>query len=136
MTTLTEFCLDAVYFPRSPWTVVRWWEQRRLAFNAAVGAAGIVTLGVCALLIGLPPLQIIVPFVLGYALVANLCYSVGALADLAARRIGGLEYAVVGPTLFRYGFVFSVGLTLLPIPVMVIGWTLRMLFGHHGAGAT
>ena len=31
----------------------------------------------------------------------------------------------VGPVLFRYGFVFSLGLTLLPIPLVVAGWLLR-----------
>jgi heme/copper-type cytochrome/quinol oxidase subunit 4 len=31
--------------------------------------------------------------------------------------------------LFRYGFVFSVGLTLLPIPLAVVGWVFRLVFG-------
>jgi len=29
--------------------------------------------------------------------------------------------------LFRYGFVFSMGLTLLPIPVAVLSWVVRFL---------
>ena len=36
-------------------------------------------------------------------------------------------YAPVGPALFRYGFAFSVGLTLLPIPLAILSWGVRLL---------
>ena len=32
------------------------------------------------------------------------------------------------PALFRYGFVFSVGLSLLPIPVAALSWLVRLIF--------
>jgi hypothetical protein len=34
---------------------------------------------------------------------------------------------VPGPALFRYGFVFSLGLTLLPIPLIVLSWIARLM---------
>ncbi len=126
MTALTELFFDTVYFPRSGWAVVRWWEARRPLYNAAVGGTGLVTLATLALLQALPPLAVVVPIVAVYALVANLCYSLGSVVDLLARRVGGPDYAPVGPTLFRYGFVFSVGLTLFPIAIGTLWWVIHL----------
>lgn len=127
MTALTEYFCEPVYFPRSAWDVVRWWETRRAVYNASVGAAGLATLGVLAVVGMLPPMPFALAMVGAYALAANLCYSLGAVADLAARRMGDASYAAVGPVLFRYGFVFSVGLTLIPIPVVLLAVVAKLL---------
>jgi hypothetical protein len=37
------------------------------------------------------------------------------MAELWIRKTLGREMEPVGPTMFRYGFVFSIGLTLFPI---------------------
>jgi len=121
MSALTRYFFDTVYYPRSAWHVVGWWERRRASYNAAVGACGLVTLAVLALLGLAPPARVLAVLVPAYALAANVCYSAGALVDLLARRVGGPDWAPVGPTLFRYGFAFSVGLTLLPIPMGAVG---------------
>ena len=73
------------------------------------------------------PFRIPALAIVAYALMANLCYSLGPILDGFIHRRWGPEYAVVGPTLFRYGFVFSVGLTLLPIPVSMLLWFARLL---------
>jgi len=65
--------------------------------------------------------------IVAYAVLANLCYSGGAAAELYIRRRWGDGYAVVGPAMFRYGFAFSVGLTLLPIPLALLDWMIRAL---------
>ena len=118
------------FFFRSPcaaepttWSVIEWWEARRLPYNLAVGAAGLVSL--CAL--GLVSLLLDgarffpVPWqpIVAYAVAANVCYSAGPIADLYVVKRWGAEYAPVGPALFRYGFVFAVGLTLLPLPLTI-----------------
>jgi len=56
-----------------------------------------------------------------------VCYSAGAAAELYIRRRWGDGYAVVGPATFRYGCAFSVGLTLLPIPLALLDWIIRAL---------
>ena len=127
MTALARYFFDTVYVPRSSWSVVRWWEARRLSYNLAVGSAGVLTLGTATVLHGPPPLPALGISVLVYGLVANLCYSLGPIADLAARRWGGAAFAPVGPALLRHGFVFSVGLTLLPIPFLVLARVLDLL---------
>jgi hypothetical protein len=111
------------------WTVVNWWESRRAVFNLTVGAAGVLSLllvNAFALLpphpaiLRVPPLAILV-----YAVMANLCYTLGPIVDVAIHRRWGPTYAAIGPTIFRYGFVFSLGLTLLPIPLAVLSWVVR-----------
>ncbi|MDH4044224.1 MAG: hypothetical protein OEY20_11640 [Gemmatimonadota bacterium] len=135
MTALTRFFFDPVYAPRSAWSVIGWWEGRRSAFNLAIGGAGVLTLTVLNLFAALPPYGMwfgfpLVPLAV-YALLANVAFTAGPIADLLIRRAWGNRYAAVGPTLFRYGFVFSVGLTLLPIPLAAALWALRLvrLFG-------
>ena len=131
MTALTRFFFDQVYAPRSAWSVVGWWERRRSAFNLAVGAAGIATLTTVNLFALLPPYGtwLGVPWipVAIYAVLANVGFTAGPLADLVVRRLWGHQYSAIGPALFRYGFAFSVGLTLLPIPLAAIEWGLRVL---------
>lgn len=136
MTALTQIFFDTVYFPRSPWTVVRWWEARRPVYNLAVGATGIVTLTVVGLAGLLPPLVGVVAVVAVYGVLANLCYSAGPLLDLLARRVGGPDYAPVGPTLFRYGFVFAIGLTLFPAMIATLFSLVRIALwlGRGGVG--
>ena len=58
--------------------------------------------------------------VLAYGVLAHVCCSVGPVAERRARRVGGRAFAPVGPTLLRYGFAFSVGLTLFPLAIAVL----------------
>jgi hypothetical protein len=136
MKAVDKFFFTPLYFPRTVWSVLRWWEARRPLFNVAVGTAGLFTLGVVGALSRLPPrpggtvdLAGLAGGILIYGVLANLCYSLGAPADLLLRRLLGERAAAAGPVLFRYGFVFSVGLTLLPIPLAVVGWVFRLVFG-------
>jgi hypothetical protein len=101
------------------------------SINLSVGSVGLLSLGTVALIARLPPHPggFPVPWVgvLVYAALANLCYTLGAVGDLVLRRVLGHRAAAVGPVLFRYGFVFSLGLTLLPIPVAALGWLVSWL---------
>jgi hypothetical protein len=131
MTALTRFFFDPVYAPRSAWSVIGWWERRRSAFNLAVGGAGLVTLAAMNLFATLPPhgrwFGVPLAGVVVYGVLANVCYTVGPAVDLFIRRTWGNQYAAIGPTLFRYGFAFSVGLTMLPIPLAAIDWAFRLV---------
>ena len=133
MSALTRFFFTPVYAPSSMWSVVDWWESRRAVYNFTVGAAGILSLVTVTLLAWIHPHP--VPFrmpaapILLYAFMANLFYTFGSVADVFIHRTWGPEYAPVGPAMFRYGFVFSVGLTLLPIPLAVMAWFARLIFG-------
>ena len=62
--------------------------------------------------------------VVAYGIAANVCYSFGYLMEWLLDRLWGDEVAPVGPTLFRHGLVFSVGLTVLPIGIAWVGYLL------------
>jgi hypothetical protein len=118
---------------RTPLSTIRWWESRRLVFNQAVGVAGVGTLGITSLVGSLPPNSLIMPLdmmLLGVAVfiaLVNLCYTFGWVTELLARVVWGRSAPELGPLLFRQGMFFSIGLTLLPIPLAVIGWGVRIL---------
>ena len=127
MTALTRYFFHEIDVPRTSWEVVRWWERRRPAYNAAVGAAGLATLAVLTLVFGPPPLVPLLLMVGAYAVAANVCYTLGPVLDILARRWGGPAWAPIGPALLRHGFTFAIGLTLLPIPMLVFGWMANLL---------
>ena len=130
MTALTEFIFPAPA-SRSVGSIVRWWESRRLAYNAIVGTTGAFTLVVghlIALLPPNPPFEV-VPWqiVVVYGVMANVCYTFGEVAESVLHRLfrGGLLPA--GPTLWRMGLTFSVGLTLFPVLMVCFFWGLRIV---------
>ena len=131
MSQLTEFLYpDLPDRHRPALSVVRWWESRRPAFNLVVGGAGLVTIAVMTLLLALPPYGTfaVIPWqpVVAYAVLANVCFTLGPVVELALRRLCGDRLLPVGPLLFRQGLVFSVGLTLLPTILAGAYWALRV----------
>jgi hypothetical protein len=131
MTAVTRFFFTPVLETQSVFSVINWWESRRMVYNVAVGTVGLLSLAAMGLFAVLPPhadnIMFFWPAVLLYGVLANLCYSLGPLADLVIRRVWGERYAVIGPVLLRYGFEFSIGLSLLPIPVAALGWMIRVV---------
>ena len=120
--------------------IILWWEARRLFFNIAVGLAGLMTvftLLISALIaeklvhepFGWPdsPLFAIIGVVL-YALVANICYTGGWLAELISREVWGDKAGSFAEIAFTLGLVFSFLLTLLPGAVAVFAVTARFVF--------
>jgi hypothetical protein len=132
VTAVERYFFTPLYYPRSSWSILTWWESRRFLFNLCVGSAGLLSLGMAALIGRLPPHPGGFPIpwggVLVYGVLANLCYTLGPASDLVLRRTLRDRAPAVGPVLFRYGFVFSLGLTLLPIPLAVLGWLMRWFF--------
>jgi hypothetical protein len=137
MSQLVEALYPLPDVRRTPLSLLRWWESRRLFYNKVVGGAGLVTLAGVSIVSALPPhpLPFGDPFsdpglLIGaavYGILANGCYSMGWLLELAAQRLWGRRAPDVGPLLFRQGLIFSVGLTLLPILLASIVWVLRVI---------
>jgi len=131
MTAVEKYLFTPLYYPESTGAVLRWWEARRPFFNICVGAAGLLSLATISLIAHLLPLGGPFPVswrvVILYAVMANLAYLLGPAADLALRGVLGDRAPAVGPVLFRYGLVFSIGLSLLPIPLAVLGWLISLI---------
>ena len=131
MGTLTRFFFRAPYSAPRTGEILRWWESRRLTYNLTLLAAGTITVGTVYLMELLTPGRARFPnllVVLVYAALANLFYTLGPLVDTLIMRLGGREYSEAGPMLFRYGFVFAVLLTLLPIPFVAFMMVLGRFF--------
>ena len=134
MTALAQLLFPVPDVRRSPATLFAWWERRRLVYNLIVGSAGLVTLTALHILSLLPPyvrFDAPWPLVILYGVCANLGYSLGFAIEALLERMYGQDVAPVGPTLFRHGLVFSVGLTLFPIAIATMSWfvmAVRHLF--------
>ena len=115
---------------RTTFSLLTWWESRRLKFNAIVGGTGLFTLLVVYIISFIPP-SARIPLdwrpIAVYAVLANICYTFGWVIEALAQRMWGEKCPKFGPALFRQGLAFSVGLTLLPILLMSFTWAVRSL---------
>jgi len=128
MTLISDVLFPPADYRRTTYSLLTWWESRRLTYNICVGGAGMFTLVILRLISWLPPG---VPMmwdwrpIAAYALMANACYSFGALLEIVAQRVWKEKAPAMGPALFRQGLAFSVGLTLLPILIFSVAWLVR-----------
>ena len=100
--------------------IIKWWEKRRLRYNLIVGASGLVTLGLHALVHGLQGGTL--GAVAAVGIFANVAYTLGSIAEVTVNNLWGRKVLPVGPVLFRQGVLFSAGLTLvLPTIIITIG---------------
>jgi hypothetical protein len=133
MSDLVEALYPLPDIRRTPLSLLKWWESRRLFYNKVVGAAGLVTLAGASILSLLPPHptlvslpELLIPALI-YGVLANGCYSAGWLLELLARAAWGRRAPDLGPLLFRQGLIFSVGLTLLPLLLFGMAWVVRLV---------
>ena len=130
MTALTSVLFPEPTLRRSPSAVIGWWERRRPLYNAVVGATGLVTVSVLSVVLG--PMMFVQPGtwigITAYGVAANLCYSLGAPTELLLERWLGRETYGLGPALFRYGLIYSVGLTLFPLALGAFAVIAKLLF--------
>ncbi|MEX2282655.1 MAG: hypothetical protein WEE89_09255 [Gemmatimonadota bacterium] len=134
MTDITEFLFPAPA-PRTVGGIVRWWESRRLKYNLMVGAAGLTSTAVVAILTFLPPdahgmqgpIGEFLPIAVVFGVAANICYTLGPMVELMLEKLWGRRALPTGPTLFRMGLTFSVGLALLPTLIAGFDWAFRIL---------
>ena len=138
--------VNELFFPlpavrRTPLGILMWWESRRLIYNAIVGATGLVALGIIGGISLIPPGLGPHPLppligILAYGAAANICYTLGPAVEIGLQMIWKDKVLPVGPTLFRQGLGFSIGLTLLPIMVVSAVWVLRLGSWFLGGSGT
>jgi hypothetical protein len=135
MDELHDTAIARLFFPApvrhsGALSTLLWWERRRAAFNAAVGGAGLVTFSAFALASLWPGTGIrileMLPGVLIFAVLANVCYTSGWLVESLMRLVWKERAPLAGPLLFRQGVIFSVGVTLLPLVVLAIALGMQV----------
>lgn len=121
MNSLTEFL-----FPeparRTPGAILGWWEKRRLAYNVAVGAAGAISMVAITIVASIGQGRFFMPWqgAVAFGTLANVCYFFGPAAELLIHKLWGRTMLPTGPSLFRMGLTFSVGLALLPVLLLTL----------------
>jgi hypothetical protein len=122
MSALVEVLYPVPDVRRTPLSLLRWWESRRLLYNQVVGGTGLFTLAVLSVIgpEGGPPLAMMVQAAAVYGMLANVCYTSGWVLEMLAHWAWGRRAPRVGPLLFREGLIFSVGLTLLPVLLAIL----------------
>lgn len=130
--------LGDFFFPnpaeRDVGSIIRWWERRRLPYNAIVGTAGLATISLLSLVFGPPGGAagfgaLVAPVAL-YGLMANVCFTMGWMLEALFHKLWGRDVLPVGPPLWRAGLIFSVGLTLVfPALLVVMSFVIRILLG-------
>jgi hypothetical protein len=135
MYSLAEF-LYAPPAKRSTPAILAWWERRRLAYNAFVGAAGLVslgTVGVAGVLLGeAANFGGLLVGAAVFGVMANLCYFLGPATEVVLEKLWGRRVLPAGPVLYRMGLTFSVGLALFPTLLAVMLMTARVVLGVLG----
>ncbi len=95
---------------RSLFSILMWWESRRPVYNIIVGLVGLPSILLLSLF-GMGHAAVVAAFV--YAICANICYCLGAPAEVVARACYKQNAETYAPVLFTLGTIFSVVLTVL-----------------------
>jgi hypothetical protein len=112
--------------------IIRWWEARRLGFNAIIGAVGVAS-WILVLVAGSaavkpgedfqePLMMIAGPLV--YCIFANICYTFGWIVDAV------FYMGTPRRRLYKSGLIFSVVLTALPGVWAVVAWLITVYTGR------
>lgn len=112
---------------KRPWEAVAWWEIRRIPFNLLILVVGLASGFIVALVgsrvfkrdadFGSPFVAVIL-----YAVMANLCYTLGWVTELLWAWGNTAQTEAIRPKVFRVGLIFSASLTLLPAIVLSLTW--------------
>jgi hypothetical protein len=118
--------------------VVRWWELRRLVYNAVLLVIGVGTIAGYEWLMtkmiplgedAIEPMGLVVGAVV-YGIMANLCYTLGWMVELRSRKTDPMAARRRGQWMFRAGLLFSCVLTSLPFWFACLMWGLHRVRVH------
>lgn len=117
--------------PVTAWDIIKWWENRRLAYNLIVGVYGTVCFVVFFVLIissgtlkpgedAAEPMGLIMaPFFI------NLLYTGGWILELACRAVG-LKSRRFGPMLWTAGTIFSLVVCSIPPVIWFVACIVKI----------
>jgi hypothetical protein len=105
--------------------IIRWWEQRRIFYNAVMLAAGFVTIILAISLgeINFTDIPNALPPILIFAFSANLFYTLGWMIEIVCRKLIPEKEFVqkAGPVLFIAGISLSVLFTFaIDIAIVIV----------------
>ncbi len=116
--------------PRTPTVVIRWWEERRLAFNLfvfVVGSCSFLAFLYCIVRSGTlkPGEDAVEPMALVLVWIpVNVCYTLGWFIEVVALSLNVRSRYLQGPVLLRVGLV----ITLLMLLAPSVAWAIVLFF--------
>jgi hypothetical protein len=117
--------------------VILWWELRRPLYNLVLFVVGALAIAgmewitnsmIPACEDAVEPLALLTGVVV-YALLANACYTLGWVSELAWRRHDPATARRMGVGAFRVGLLFSALLTTLPFWLACAFWIVKRAKG-------
>ena len=120
------------------WQVIRWWELRRLLYNAILLVIGIAAISGMEFLMdkvipsgedAVEPMALFLGVAL-YGFTANVCYTLGWIVELWGKKTSPASARLRGQWMFRVGLLFSCVLTSLPFWFGCLFWILRRGRAH------
>ena len=123
--------------PRSFWSVIIWWERRRLAYNAVVLGIGFVSYVIFLCVMSLPGMlkpgeDAVEPLaVMAAPILFNIAYCAGPVTENIVGLFTRYRNRPLGPSLMMLGVSFSLILVGLPTFVSVLGLMARAMGGSH-----
>ena len=113
--------------------IIKWWERRRLGYNAVLAGCGLGTVAMALLTLN-PPLDVLRAIVvpgLPFMILANVCYTLGWMVESLLHKIWGRSLLPAGPVLFRAGLTLAVGLSfVVPVILLTIAFVVRIVTGN------
>jgi hypothetical protein len=118
--------------------IIRWWELRRLLYNAVLLVIGLAAIAGMESLMNtvipagedaVEPLALIVGGVF-YGIGANLFYTLGWIVELYERKIDTEVARQHANLFFRIGLAFSCLLTTMPFWFGLVFWLAHKLSDH------
>lgn len=109
--------LETPQEPRTVWSIMMWWESQRLVYNLIVGLAGLPTAFLMFYnerffaTVGFISPWMILFGIFQYAIMVNICYCLGAPAEMVTRFSFKEQASRMGPILWVLGTVFSAIIT-------------------------
>jgi len=140
---------DVPAIRRNALDVVIWWEKRRIAYNLVVGLAGVASLTIAVIFLTLPPRVFVSSYwdypipdgffaifaVILFAIAANVCYTLGWIAELGLRKLAPDRARRLSTLAIKAGFVFSVIIIFGYAGLCGAHWVFRVVatggFSHH-----
>ncbi|WP_423925105.1 hypothetical protein [Candidatus Palauibacter sp.] len=110
--------------------ILSWWEKRRLPYNLIVGGIGLFTMTVGSLIMAVNGEFTPVAWLRGsvfWLVMLNVSYSLGPIAEIALQKFFRDKLLPSGPLLFRAAVTIAVGVTLLPIIFIALGYLAMSL---------
>jgi hypothetical protein len=117
--------------PLTPYSIILWWEKRRIPYNLIVGAIGIISLILFYEFIDLahelkPGEDAVEPIAILFApIFVNICYTAGWIVEILLNNIRHTGSAPIGPLLMKLGVGFSIVVALLPSTIWFVVWVVR-----------